>query len=536
MTLLADAWWWSRASARDSGGRSPWPARGPAPTWCSPPGRRPAWTRWPRRSRRWGGAGWRSPPTSPTASQPDALAATALDAFGRVDTLVNNAFAIPPMTSLADADLDALRTAFETNVLAALRLTRLFTPALAASRGSVVMINSDGAAASPSVNYGGRTRWPSRPCWRWRRAWPPNSARRGSGSTRWPPATSGATRCSGTSATRREQARRGRPADLRRDRGHHRPAQAAGAGRDRRRGGVPGLATWPGPSPASASTSTAASTTTDGCGDHMNVERHRHGGGPARLGHQAHRADDFGADDYRDGLAVLLESYARDADLTAAGQQDDPGLPARRAGGPAAQRGGWARHPEHADVGIERPDLRHRAAPHRHHRAAPAAHRRPGTSGPGDVADASCRSPARRARPGPPTRCSSRSRRPSSGTTSSTPSSWACTTWPPTRWRSAGSCCGSRCGRSPTSAWPTCRPTPPGCAGQDWTGAYRRHRRNLQLIGLPDRDRRWVLKNPSHLFALDALLRGLPGRARDPDPPGAPGRDRVRLQPGRPGQ
>jgi hypothetical protein len=41
---------------------------------------------------------------------------------------------------------------------------------------------------------------------------------------------------------------------------------------------------------------------------------------------------------------------------------------------------------------------------------------------------------------------------------------------------------------------------------QDWTGAYRRHRRNLQMIGLHDTGRRWVLKNPSHLFALDALL------------------------------
>lgn len=41
---------------------------------------------------------------------------------------------------------------------------------------------------------------------------------------------------------------------------------------------------------------------------------------------------------------------------------------------------------------------------------------------------------------------------------------------------------------------------------QDWTPAYRRHRRNLQLIGLPDTERRWVLKNPSHLFALDELL------------------------------
>jgi hypothetical protein len=46
--------------------------------------------------------------------------------------------------------------------------------------------------------------------------------------------------------------------------------------------------------------------------------------------------------------------------------------------------------------------------------------------------------------------------------------------------------------------------------GQDWTAAYRRHRRNLQLIGLPDAGRRWVLKNPSHLFALDALLAAYP--------------------------
>ncbi|MEV6345405.1 sulfotransferase [Actinoplanes sp. NPDC051851] len=43
-------------------------------------------------------------------------------------------------------------------------------------------------------------------------------------------------------------------------------------------------------------------------------------------------------------------------------------------------------------------------------------------------------------------------------------------------------------------------------AGNDWTAAYRRHRRNLRLIGMADRGRRWILKNPSHLFALDALL------------------------------
>ena len=43
-------------------------------------------------------------------------------------------------------------------------------------------------------------------------------------------------------------------------------------------------------------------------------------------------------------------------------------------------------------------------------------------------------------------------------------------------------------------------------AKQDWTDAYERHKQNLQLIGLNDADKRWVLKNPSHLAALDALM------------------------------
>ncbi|NNH72203.1 sulfotransferase [Nocardia uniformis] len=44
---------------------------------------------------------------------------------------------------------------------------------------------------------------------------------------------------------------------------------------------------------------------------------------------------------------------------------------------------------------------------------------------------------------------------------------------------------------------------------QDWTNAYVRHRDNLRLIGLGD-SRHWVMKNPSHLFALDALMRVYP--------------------------
>lgn len=71
-----------------------------------------------------------------------ALAEAVSDTFGRVDALVNNAFAIPPMTDLTEVDLSEVRAGFETNVYAALRLTRLFAPALAEGRGSVVMINS----------------------------------------------------------------------------------------------------------------------------------------------------------------------------------------------------------------------------------------------------------------------------------------------------------------------------------------------------------------------------------------------------------
>ncbi|KAB2374173.1 SDR family oxidoreductase [Actinomadura montaniterrae] len=70
------------------------------------------------------------------------LAETALASFGRVDGLINNAFATPPLRDLMKVDIDAVRAGFETNVLAALRLTRLLVPALEERGGSVVMINS----------------------------------------------------------------------------------------------------------------------------------------------------------------------------------------------------------------------------------------------------------------------------------------------------------------------------------------------------------------------------------------------------------
>jgi len=82
------------------------------------------------------------------------LAEAAVAAFGRVDTLIHNAFVIPPMTSLAEADLGTFRKAYETNVMAALNLTRLLTPALAEHDGSVVMINS-AVLRHSRVTFGG---------------------------------------------------------------------------------------------------------------------------------------------------------------------------------------------------------------------------------------------------------------------------------------------------------------------------------------------------------------------------------------------
>jgi len=78
-------------------------------------------------------------------SDPDAaqrLADTARDAFGRVDTLVYNALAMPPIKDLCDVSLGAVSAGFDANVVSALRLTRLLVPDLAESNGSVVMINS----------------------------------------------------------------------------------------------------------------------------------------------------------------------------------------------------------------------------------------------------------------------------------------------------------------------------------------------------------------------------------------------------------
>ena len=218
---------------------------------------------------------------------------------------------------------------------------------------------------------------------------------------------------------------------------------------------------------------------------------------------------DFGRDDYTDGLAVILESYAREADLTPLGQK------VARVGlrGALAARllanAGWAGHPEHADVVIDRP-IFVTGLP----RSGTTALHRLLTADPGHqglelwLAEMPQPRPPRDSWPANPVfqhiqaayqqhhvehpefmgvhyiaadtveECWQLLRQ----TLRSV--SYECLAYLPTY-----------------SAW---------LKDQDWAGPFRRHRRNLQLIGLHDARRRWVLKNPSHLFSLDAILEVYP--------------------------
>jgi len=71
-----------------------------------------------------------------------ALVAAAVEEFGAVHVLVNNAFSVPSMKPLARTDFQHIRDSVELSVLGALRLTQLFTPVLAESKGAVVNVNS----------------------------------------------------------------------------------------------------------------------------------------------------------------------------------------------------------------------------------------------------------------------------------------------------------------------------------------------------------------------------------------------------------
>jgi Sulfotransferase family len=218
---------------------------------------------------------------------------------------------------------------------------------------------------------------------------------------------------------------------------------------------------------------------------------------------------EFGTDDYSDGLAVILESYARDAELTPLGQK------VARVGlrGALAARllseAGWAAYPEHREVPIERPIFvtgLPRSGTTALHRLLAADPSHQGL----ELWLAEMPQP-----------------RPPRDTWADNPvfqhiqagyqrhhiehpefmgvhyiaADTIEECWQLLRQtlRSVSYEC---LAHLPTySAW---------LREQDWTGPYQRHRRNLQLIGLTAPAHRWVLKNPSHLFALDAIMAAYP--------------------------
>jgi len=65
-----------------------------------------------------------------------------LEAFGRVDCVINNAFTIPPMDPITQIEPRKLAKVNETNVFAPLRLSALFADALSETKGSIIMLNS----------------------------------------------------------------------------------------------------------------------------------------------------------------------------------------------------------------------------------------------------------------------------------------------------------------------------------------------------------------------------------------------------------
>jgi NAD(P)-dependent dehydrogenase (short-subunit alcohol dehydrogenase family) len=75
-------------------------------------------------------------------AQVSALVEQALEAYGTVDVLVNNAFRVPSMKPFASTTFEHMRDAIELTVFGALRLIQGFTPALAEAKGSVVNVNS----------------------------------------------------------------------------------------------------------------------------------------------------------------------------------------------------------------------------------------------------------------------------------------------------------------------------------------------------------------------------------------------------------
>ncbi|OXS35099.1 SDR family oxidoreductase [Streptomyces sp. XY006] len=82
--------------------------------------------------------------------QCEALAALAVERFGRIDAVVHVAALDSHFGGLQDADFAAWRAVLDVNLLGTLRMTRACLPSLKEGGGSVVFIGTQSAVAAPS--------------------------------------------------------------------------------------------------------------------------------------------------------------------------------------------------------------------------------------------------------------------------------------------------------------------------------------------------------------------------------------------------
>ncbi|BBY45540.1 sulfotransferase [Mycolicibacterium celeriflavum] len=221
--------------------------------------------------------------------------------------------------------------------------------------------------------------------------------------------------------------------------------------------------------------------------------------------------DDFGSDDdnYREALAVLLEAYRKDADLTEFGSKMQRFFVRNALVARLVSEAAFKQYPEHADVPIERPIFvtgLPRTGTTAIHRLLAADPRHQGLEL--WLAEFPQPRPPRETWPANPVfaELDARFKKAHEENPDYTGLHYMTADEVEECWQllrqSLHSVSYETLAHIPTySQW---------LARQDWTKSYQRHRRNLQLIGLNEPEKRWVLKNPSHLFALDALFNTYP--------------------------
>ncbi|BBY75222.1 sulfotransferase [Mycolicibacterium parafortuitum] len=221
--------------------------------------------------------------------------------------------------------------------------------------------------------------------------------------------------------------------------------------------------------------------------------------------------DDFGSDDdnYREALGVLLESYQRDANLTELGSKMQRFFARNALVARLVSEAAFKQYPEHADVTIERPIFvtgLPRTGTTAVHRLLAADPRHQGLElwlaefpQPRPPRETWSQNPVFQQLDAQFTKAHEENPDYTGLHFMTADEVEEC--WQLLR-QSLHSVSYETLAHVPTySQW---------LSRQDWTKPYQRHRRNLQLIGLNDPEKRWVLKNPSHLFALDALFATYP--------------------------